>query len=88
MHMASTKQSQAQTLSSFQQSYLIKAVTTNISGPSNMFAAWGQFLDRDITLSLEEYAKAVSAEALVTPLAQFKLAIDEDSAREFRNLSY
>ena len=53
-----------------------------------MFVTWGQFLDRDITLSLEEYAKAVSAEALVTPLAQFKLAIDEDSAREFRNLSY
>ena len=52
-----------------------------------MFVAWGQFLDRDITLSLEEYAKAVSAEALVTTLAPFKLTNGEDFARELRNSS-
>lgn len=88
MDMALTEQSQAQTLPPFQQSYLIKAVATNISGLSNMFVAWGQFLDRDITLSLEDYAKAVSAKALVTTLAPFKLAIDEDCARELRNSRY
>lgn len=88
MHMTSTNRSQAQTLSPFQQSYLIKAVATNISGLSNMFVAWGQFLERDITLSLEDYAKALSVEVRVTPLSQFKLAIDEDFARELRNSSY
>jgi peroxidase len=55
--------------------------TPNLSGLSNLFVAWGQFLDHDITLSLENHAEVLTAEGLVAPLARSKSVIGEDGAR-------
>lgn len=55
--------------------------TPNSAGLSNMFVAWGQFLDHDITLSLEDHAEVLTADGLVAPLARSIYEIDEDGAR-------
>jgi peroxidase len=55
--------------------------TPNSAGLSNMFVAWGQFLDHDITLSLEDHAEVLTAEGLVAPLARSVYEIGEDGAR-------
>ncbi len=55
--------------------------TPNAAGLSNMFVAWGQFLDHDITLSLESHAEVLTAEGLVAPLARSVYEIGEDGAR-------
>nr|WP_246414508.1 peroxidase family protein [Yoonia ponticola] len=53
----------------------------NTAGLSNMFVAWGQFLDHDITLSLENHAELLTADGLVAPLERSEYVIGEDGAR-------
>ena len=53
----------------------------NPEGLSNMFVAWGQFLDHDITLSLENHGEVLTADGLVAPLARSQFEIGEDGAR-------
>lgn len=55
--------------------------TPNAAGLSNMFVAWGQFLDHDITLSLEDHREVLTAEGLVAPLARSEFVIGPDGAR-------
>ena len=55
--------------------------TPNDAGLSNMFVAWGQFLDHDITLTLENHGEVLTAEGLVAPLARSAFEIGEDGAR-------
>lgn len=55
--------------------------TPNEAGLSNMFVAWGQFLDHDITLSPETHDEVLFAPGLVAPLARSEFALDEDGAR-------
>ena len=55
--------------------------TPNPAGLSNMFVAWGQFLDHDITLSLEDHGEVLTADGLVAPLARSQFEIGEDGAR-------
>ena len=55
--------------------------TPNSAGLSNMFVAWGQFLDHDITLSLEGESEVITAPGLVAPLHRSEFTLDEDGTR-------
>lgn len=55
--------------------------TPNAAGLSNMFVAWGQFLDHDITLSLEGESEVLTAPGLVAPLHRSTFELDDDGTR-------
>lgn len=53
----------------------------NSAGLSNLFVAWGQFLDHDLSLSPENEADTLTADGLVAPLHRSEFELDEDGAR-------
>lgn len=53
----------------------------NEAGLSNMFVAWGQFTDHDLSLSLENHGEVLTADGLVAPLGRSDFIIGEDGAR-------
>jgi len=55
--------------------------TENSGGLSNLFVAWGQFLDHDLSLSLEGEDETLTAEGMTTPLHRSEFELDENGAR-------
>jgi peroxidase len=55
--------------------------TVNSAGLSNLFVAWGQFLDHDLSLSLENKDESLFTDGLVAPLHRSEFEIDDDGAR-------
>ncbi len=53
----------------------------NTAGLSNLFVAWGQFLDHDLSLSPEGEDETISAEGLMAPLHRSQYTIDDSGAR-------
>ncbi|MEJ6398176.1 peroxidase family protein [Yoonia sp. 208BN28-4] len=55
----------------------------NSAGLSNLFVAWGQFMDHDLSLSPENHAETIAAPGLVAPLERSEVADGTgiDSAR-------
>lgn len=46
----------------------------NADGLSNLFVAWGQFMDHDLSLSPENHAEIIAAPGLVAPLERSEVA--------------
>ena len=45
-------------------------IVANSAGLSNLFVAWGQFTDHDLTLTAEGHSEVITAEGLVAPLGR------------------
>lgn len=55
--------------------------TPNPADLSNLFVAWGQFLDHDLSLTLESGTEILTADGLVAPLHRSDFVLDDDGAR-------
>ena len=53
----------------------------NFANLSNLFVAWGQFLDHDITLSPENHGETLTAPGLIAPLQRSDYALADDGSR-------
>lgn len=47
-----------------------EGVVANSAGLSNLFVAWGQFTDHDLTLTTEGHGEVITADGLVAPLTR------------------
>lgn len=54
----------------------------NSEGISALFVSWGQFIDHDISLSLDNSGELIFAEGLVAPLVRSAYEIDENGVRQ------
>lgn len=59
--------------------------TVNSGGLSNLFVAWGQFLDHDLSLSLENEYESLATPGMSTTLHRSEFELDEDGARVATN---
>ena len=54
----------------------------NPEGISALFVSWGQFIDHDLSLSLDNTGEMIFADGLVAPLVRSEYEIDENGTRQ------